>query len=119
MKSTLLSLAFALLFISCSKKDNKEPDVTIDPTNELAGTVWQRTINPDLYNYLEFKTFKEVEFSSKHNGELSNPLVRPYTLNEKKVVYTGDGFNYTGMISGDTLAVMGTSGFLMTYVKIR
>jgi DUF2075 family protein len=119
MKSILLSIAFALLLISCSKKDNTEPDITIDPTNELVGTVWQRTINPELYNYLEFKTGKEVEFSSKQNGELSSPLVRSYTLNDKKVVYTIEGFNYTGMVSGDTLAVMGTSGFLMTYIKIR
>ncbi|MCF0075673.1 hypothetical protein LZD49_34695 [Dyadobacter sp. CY261] len=119
MKLTLLSLSIVLLLISCTKKDNIEPDVIIDPTNELVGTTWQRTLNPDLFNYLEFKTGKEVAFSSKWNGELSTALIRPHTLNEKKVVYTSDGFNYTGTISGDTLAVMGTAGFLMIYVKIK
>jgi len=123
MKSMLLSLAFLLLMISCSKGDKTEPDITpditINPTNELVGTIWQRTINPDHYNYLEFKTAKDVEFSSKHHGEQSSPLVRPYTLTDKKVVYNSDGFNYTGMLSGDTLGVMGTAGFLMTYIKVR
>ncbi|MCF0063741.1 hypothetical protein MUK70_00170 [Dyadobacter chenwenxiniae] len=119
MKSILLSLSLAFLFISCKKKDNIEPDVIIDPTNELVGTTWQRTLNPDLYNYLEFKTGREVEFSSKFNGKLSIAITRPYTLDEKKVVYTSDGFNYTGTIINDTLAVMGTAGLLMIYVKIK
>jgi hypothetical protein len=119
MKSTLLSLVIALLLVSCSKKDNNtEPDLTIEPTNELVGTTWQRSINPELYNYLEFKNGKEVEFSSKYKGELSIPAALPYTLKEKTVVYTGNGFNYTGTISADTMSVMGTVG-MMTYVKLN
>jgi hypothetical protein len=119
MKLSLLPLAFTLLSISCSKKNNPEPEKSNDITNELVGTSWQRTLNPDLYNYLDFKTGKEVAFTSKLNGELSIPLVSPYTLNKNNVVYTSDGFNYSGTISGDTLAVMGTTGFLMIYVKVK
>lgn len=119
MKSTLLSVVIAFLLVSCSKKDNTEPDLTIDPTNELVGTTWQRTISPDLYNYLEFKNGKEVELSSNYKGELSIPMALPYTLTEKTVVYTSNGFNYEGIISADTLLVMGTAGFLMTYVKLN
>jgi|GEM_PF-5591485 len=118
MKSTLHSLFLALLLISCSKKDNIESNITIDPTNELVGTVWQRTLNPDLYNYLQFKTSKEVEFSSKYNGELSTALALPCTLNEKNLVYTHGRINYTGTISRDTLPIMGTAG-LMIYVKVK
>lgn len=119
MKSVLVALAFALLTISCKKKETIEPDiVVIDPTNELVGTSWQRTLNPNFYNYLEFKTYYEVQFSSKYNGEQSVPLVRPYTLNGKKVVYISEGFHYTGEISGDTLNVMGTAG-PMIYVKLK
>ena len=118
MKSTLLSLFLVLLLISCSKKDNIESSITIDPTNELVGTVWQRTLNPDLYNYLQFKTSKEVEFSSKYNGELSTPLALPYTLKEKNVVYTHGTITYPGTISRDTLSIVGTAG-LMIYVKVK
>ena len=118
MKSTSLLFAFALLLISCSKKDDTEPEITINPTNELVGTIWQRTLQSDVYNYLEFKTNKELEFSSNFKGELSVPLALPYTLNEKKLVYKGDGRNYTGTISGDTLTVIGNAGLLI-YVKIK
>ncbi|MEO6287252.1 MAG: hypothetical protein ABIN80_00030 [Dyadobacter sp.] len=118
MKSTLFSLAFTLFLISCSKKENAPPDITIEPTNELVGTIWQRNLNPELYNYLEFKNTKEVEFSSKYKSELSIPVAHPYTLKEKTVVYRSNGFNYTGTISADTMLVMGTAG-LMTYVKLH
>ncbi|WAC10939.1 hypothetical protein [Dyadobacter pollutisoli] len=118
MKSALLLLIVVLLSVSCSKKDNTEPELTIDPTNELVGTTWQRTINPDLFNYLKFKNGKEVEFSSKFKSEVSIPAALPYTFKEKTVVYAGNGFNYTGTISADTMSVMGTAG-MMTYVKLN
>ncbi|MCE7064870.1 hypothetical protein [Dyadobacter sp. CY326] len=119
MKSTLLTLALTLSLISCQKKNNVEPDIIIiNPTNELVGTSWQRTLNPNLYNYLEFKTHNEVDFFSNYNGEQSTTLTSPYTLNRKNVIYVSNGFNYTGEISGDTMTVMGTAG-PMIYVKLK
>jgi hypothetical protein len=118
MKSTLLSIFFALLVISCIKKENVEPEIVIEPTNELVGTTWQRTLIPNRYNYLKFKTGKEVEFWSKYDGELSTLSPHPYTLKGKEVVYLSNGFHYTGTLSGDTLTVMGTAGILV-YVKIK
>ena len=113
MKSTLLSLFFALLVISCTKKENVE----LEPTNELVGTTWQRTLIPDRYNYLKFKTSKEVEFWSKYDGDLSTLSPYPYTLKGKEV-YISNGFHYTGTLSGDTLTAMGAVG-IMIYVKIK
>jgi hypothetical protein len=118
MKSILLSIFFALLVISCIKKENVEPEIVIEPTNELVGTTWQRTLIADRYNYLNFKTSKEVEFWSKYDGELSTLSLHPYTLKGKEVVYLSNGFHYTGTLSGDTLTVMGTAGILV-YVKIK
>jgi hypothetical protein len=118
MKSTLLSIFFALLVIGCTKKEKVEPEIVIEPTNELLGTTWQRTLVPDRYNYLKFKTSKEVEFWSKYDGELSALSPHPYTLKGKEVVYISNGFHYTGILSNDTLTVTGTAGILI-YVKIK
>lgn len=118
MKSTLFSLVFMLLFISCSKKRNVEPDPEPDVTNELVGTKWKRVLGAVIVDYLEFKTGKEVEYSAKDNNQIYILRRHPYTLNGKTVVYTSDGFNYTGTISGDTMTVVGTADYLI-YVKMK
>ncbi|WP_159469841.1 hypothetical protein [Dyadobacter sp. 3J3] len=125
MKNLVPVLLFTLIFLSCSKKQKTE-DPVIEPTNELVGTIWERYLtkfpenNKDLYNYLSFKTASEVEFSSKFDRvELTTaPIIFPYSYDSKKVVYSGDGYNYTGTFSGDTLKVIGTAGILY-YTKMK
>ncbi|GLU51425.1 hypothetical protein [Dyadobacter frigoris] len=125
MKKLLPVLLFTFIFLSCSKKDKAEEPIIV-PTNELVGTTWERYLtkfpenNKDLYNYLSFKTASEVEFTSKLDKvELTtDPIIFPYTYDSKKVVYRGDGYNYTGTFAGDTLKVIGTAGILV-YIKVK
>jgi hypothetical protein len=120
MKTTLLSIILVLVLVSCSKKDNNDPipEKEVELTNELVGTTWQRKLSPSLAYYLRFKTGKIVEFSSNNNGYIRTPIDHIYSFNERKVIYTSEGYNYTGTISGDTMTIVGTAGYLI-YVKMK
>lgn len=115
-----------LISLSCSKR-NFEPEVTPELTNEMVGTSWSRLlakdieINKDMYLYLDFKNASDVEFSSRYDKDTFSAASQTYkyTYNDKKVVYrTGDRLIYEGVVSGDTLTVLGHLGYVK-YLKVK
>ena len=90
------------------------------PKNALTGTVWKRyefkdpEKNSEVSSYLWFMTRSQVEYSSKNDKmeHLISPIVKSYTYDSQKVEYVIEGYHYTGTVSGDSLTIVGTAGYL-------